>query len=458
MSEIPHQHHIEPRRAPRQDLPALIAQAAEPLPDVDYPAFGRLFDRFGDARVVLLGAASHGTAEFHRARAAITRWLIEHRGFTVVALEADWPDARALDAYVRHDDPPPGAAEAFNRFPTWMWRNHEFQGFLDWLRDHNAARPQDRRAGVYGLDLYSLSASMRAVIDYLEREDLDAARIARHRYGCLEPWAEDPARYGRRTLSVGYSLCEQGVNAMLRDMLGRQIEEGAEDPEAPFDATQSAGLARDAEAYYRAMYFGGSESWNLRDRHMFDTLDSLLAAKGGESRGVVWAHNAHIGDARATEMGVAREELNIGQLCREKWAERARLIGFGTHAGTVACADDWDEPMRVKTVQPSLAESHERLAHDCGQRHFLLDLREGVNEPLRNALWEPRLERFIGVIYRPATERWSHYVDCRLPEQFDAYVWFDETRAVTPLPEPEPEPETEAPAREGDEDTWLNGL
>jgi erythromycin esterase-like protein len=240
---------------------------------------------------------------------------------------------------------------------------------------------------------------------------------------------------------------------MMRVMLARQLEDGSNDPEALLDAAQSARLVRDAEAYYRAMYYGGAESWNLRDRHMFETLESLLEAKGPQARAVVWAHNSHIGDARATEMGVVREELNIGQLCRERWGQGARLIGFGTHAGAVACADDWDEPMQVKTVNPSLPGSWERLAHDSGVERFLLDLREGVDEALRNALGEPRLERFIGVIYRPDTERWSHYVESRLAAQFDGYVWFDRTSAVTPLPTRMLE-EHEA----GDEETWPFGL
>ena len=436
------------------DLAHIIAQSAEPLPAIEDPLFGRLFERFAEgARVVLLGEASHGTAEFYRARASISRWLIEHHGFTIVALEADWPDARALDAYARHRHKPAGAKDAFTRFPTWMWRNRQFDGFMQWLRDHNRLRSQADRAGVYGLDLYNLSASMRAVIDYLDREDPEAAKVARERYGCLAPWAHEPARYGRQSMITGYARCEDAVNAMLRDLLERGLADGAGDPDGLLDATMSARLVRDAEAYYRAMYFGGAESWNLRDRHMFETLEALLQAKGPDARAVVWAHNSHIGDARATEMGVVREELNIGQLCRERWGEAARLIGFGTHAGAVACADDWDGPMRVKRVKPSLPGSIERMAHDSGVGCFLLDLREGVNESLRNALWEPRLERFIGVIYRPETERWSHYVESRLPEQFDAYVWFDETEAVTPL-------ETRAAPgpHAGDEETWPFGL
>jgi erythromycin esterase-like protein len=449
-------------RQPRSDLSRTIAEAAIPLPDIDDPAFGAAFDRFADARVVLLGEASHGTSEFYRARAAITRRLVAEHGFTIVALEADWPDARTLDARVRGRAPPPGGDLAFRRFPTWMWRNREFEAFLGWLQGRNAERPRERQAGIYGLDLYNLSASMRAVIDYLDREDPEAASTARERYGCLQPWAEEPARYGRKAMSAGYGRCEAGVNAMLRDLLARQVRardaaaqtgEGDPDPEALLDAAQSARLVRDAEAYYRLMYYGGAESWNRRDRHMFETLESLMAAKGSDCRAVVWAHNSHIGDARATEMGVVREELNIGQLCRERWGAQARLIGFGTHSGSVACTEDWDAPVKVEAVRPSLADSCERLAHDSGVGRFLLDLREGVDEPLRNALWEPRLQRFIGVIYRPETERWSHYLDCRLPEQFDGYVWFDETRAVTPQAPAAPEE-----AETGGEETWPTGL
>jgi erythromycin esterase-like protein len=438
---------------PRGELVRLMSEAAEPLPPIDDLAFARAFDRYADARVVLLGEASHGTSEFYRARAAITRWLVAERGFTVVALEADWPDARVLDAHVRGRPRPPGAAQAFNRFPTWMWRNREFERFLAELRELNRDRPAEAQAGVYGLDLYNLAASMRTVIDYLEREDPEAAQIARERYGCLEPWVHAPAQYGRRALTAGYTRCEKAVGQMLQEMLQRQLADSSRDAEALLDAAQSARLVADAEAYYRAMYYGGAESWNLRDRHMFETLEHLLQAKGPEARAVVWAHNSHIGDARATEMGVVRDELNIGQLCRERWGQAARLIGFGTHAGTVACAENWDEPVRIEAVRPSLSDSCERLAHDTGKPQFLLDLREGANEALRNGLWEPRLERFIGVIYRPHSERWSHYVDCRLPEQFDAYVWFDETAAVEPLPVRTVE-EHEA----GDEETWPSGL
>ena len=414
-------------------IPEMIREAAEPLPDPDDPAFGALFDRFAAARVVLLGEASPGTSEFYRARAAITRRLVERHGFRIVAVEADWPDAAHLDRYVRdlpartHDEPP------FRRFPTWMWRNTDVEVFIGSLREWNLRQPAQDRCGFYGLDLYNLSASIRAVLDYLDRVDPEAGKIARARYGCLTPWAKEPQTYGRLALSSGYRACEEGVVNTLRDLLQKKGDYAFADGERFLDAAGNARLVKNAEAYYRAMYYGSAESWNLRDTHMFETLCSLLDAKGPNAKAVVWAHNSHIGDASKTEMGIEREELNIGQLCRERFGLQAALLGLGTHSGTVACADDWDAPMQVKAVNPSLEASYERMAHDAGVGRFLLDLRDGVHDRLRHRLLNPRLERFIGVIYRPETERWSHYAACSLPQQFDAYVWFDETSAVTPL-------------------------
>jgi erythromycin esterase-like protein len=416
-------------------LPRLIADAAEPLPDIDDPAFGAMFDRFADARVLCLGEASHGTSEFYRARAAISRRLIERHGFNIVAVEGDWPDCATVDRYVRHRPPRELEFTAFERFPMWMWRNREVDTFVGWLRGHNNTREYERMCGFYGLDLYNLGGSMRAVIEFLDEEDPELARLAHRRYGCLDPWAEDPAIYGRHSLLEGYARCEVGVVQMLKDLLLKQVDCFGPECDEWLDAQANARLVKDAEAYYRIMYQGSAESWNLRDTHMFDTLNMILDAKGPGSKAIVWAHNSHIGDARFTDMGQHREELNIGQLVREKWGADARLIGFGTHTGTVAAADDWDMPMKVKRVNPSLPESHERMAHDSGAARFLLDLREGVVDgELRHALLEPRLERFIGVIYRPDTERWSHYSDAILVKQFDGYVWFDETEAVTPLP------------------------
>jgi protein-L-isoaspartate(D-aspartate) O-methyltransferase len=430
-------------------LPAMIAGAIEPLPELDDPAFGRLFDRYADARVVLLGEASHGTSEFYRARAAITRRLIEAHGFTLVAVEADWPDAAVIDRYVRHRPRDERGAPVFRRFPTWMWRNRDVARFVDWLRDHNRDKPAQAQAGFYGLDLYSLDSSIRAVIDYLDKVDPDAAQVARRRYGCLTPWSREPAQYGRMALSAGYALCEKAVVQMLRELLARRMEYAQADGERFLDAAQNARLVSNAEAYYRAMYYGSAESWNLRDSHMFETLEHLLAAAGPQSKALVWAHNSHIGDARHTEMGRVREELNLGQLCRQRFGRDAALLGFGTHTGTVAAADDWDEPMQVMDVLPSREDSYERLFHDAGQPHGLLDLREGAHPALCQRLAAGRLERFIGVIYRPDTERWSHYVECSLPRQFDGYVWFDRTHAVEPLGE---EPRT------GTAETWPFGL
>jgi protein-L-isoaspartate(D-aspartate) O-methyltransferase len=429
-------------------LAGMIRAAVEPLPELDDPGFGRLFDRYGEARVVLLGEASHGTSEFYRARAAITRRLIEAHGFTTVAVEADWPDAAALDRYVR-GRPAAGHEPIFQRFPTWMWRNRDVARFIDWLRGYNKARPATEQMGFYGLDLYSLDSSIRAVIEYLDKVDPEAAQIARHRYGCLMPWSKEPAQYGRMALSAGYALCEKAVVQTLRELLSRRMEYARADGDHFLDAAQNARLVSNAEAYYRAMYYGSAESWNLRDSHMFETLEHLLAAGGPQSKAVVWAHNSHIGDARHTEMGQVREELNLGQLCRQRFGRDAALLGFGTHSGTVAAADDWDEPMKVMSVLPSRGDSYERLFHDAGEPRCLLDLREGAHRELCGRLASGRLERFIGVIYRPDTERWSHYVECSLPRQFDGYAWFDQTHAVEPLGE---EPHT------GAAETWPFGL
>ena len=423
-----------PGAARGRTLPEMIADAAEPLPPLDDPAFAELFDRWADRRVVLLGEASHGTAEFYRARAAITRRLVERHRFGIVAVEADWPDAAAVDRHVRLREGDGQGERPFQRFPTWMWRNTDVAALIDWLRDHNAAIPDmAARAGFYGLDIYNMRGSIAAVLDYLDRVDPEAAAVARERYGCLTPWQKEPATYGRAALSRGYAACEAAVIAQCRELLGRRLDYAAGDGDSFLDAAQNARLVTAAERYYRVMYYRGAESWNLRDTHMFETLRNLLDAKGPEAKAVVWAHNSHIGDARATDMGAERDELNIGQLCREEWGEQAALIGFGTHAGTVAAATDWGGDMEVKRVNPSRRDSYERLCHDSGVPRFLLDLTRGRHEALRRRLAEPRLERFIGVIYRPDTERWSHYSQAVLPEQFDGWVWFDETDAVTPL-------------------------
>jgi protein-L-isoaspartate(D-aspartate) O-methyltransferase len=432
-----------------RSVEARIARAARRLDALDDPGFAEPFDRFADARVVLLGEASHGTSEFYRARAAISRRLIERHGFNIVAVEADWPDAASIDRYVRHRPRREGEEAAFQRFPTWMWRNTDVEAFVRWLRGWNEGRDGADMAGFYGLDLYNLGGSMRAVIDYLDDVDPPAARLARERYGCLMPWTRDPALYGRLAITEGYARCEEEVVDILRKLHAKRLQYAAQDGEEWLDAAANARLVKNAEQYYRVMYHGAAESWNLRDTHMFETLCQLLDARGPESKAVVWAHNSHIGNAAYTEMGQVRDELNIGQLVKERFGDQACLIGFGTHAGSVAAANDWDEPMEVMQVRPSLPGSYERLCHDSRVSPFLLDLREDAHPELREPLMEERLERFIGVIYRPETERWSHYAQAILPLQFDAWVWFDETHAVTPLG---PEPQA------GEDETYPFGL
>ncbi|ONF96852.1 erythromycin esterase family protein [Sphingomonas jeddahensis] len=436
--------------ADTQQVIDLVRESAEPLPDFDDPAFGTMFDRFGDARVVCLGEASHGTAEFYRARAAITRRLIEHHGFTMVAVEADWPDAAVIDRIVRLKPTLPEAERPFTRFPTWMWRNTEFESFIKWLRDFNGKRGEADRVSFHGLDLYNMNASITAVIGYLDRIDPVAAAEARKLYGCLKPWREQPAIYGRMALSEGHGRCEAGVLQLLRDLFAKEETYASRDPDSFLDAAQNARLVANAEAYYRAMYYGSAASWNLRDEHMADTLEVLLQRNGPDAKVVVWAHNSHIGDARHTDMGQTRGELNLGQLVRERYNGASCLIGFGTHTGTVAAADDWDEPMKIKPVNPSRPDSYERIMHDSGVKRFLLDLREDAGSPyLRDALKAERLERYIGVIYRPETERWSHYSEASLAQQYDALLWFDTTSAVVATGEV---------AQRGKEELWPSGL
>lgn len=430
---------VQARGPDEAELVRLLADRGEalPLPE-DRNAFGAAFARFGDARVVLLGEASHGSAEFYRARAAITRELVRNHGFSVVAVEADWPDAARIDAYVRWRGGRPDEDEAFTRFPTWMWRNVEVLDFAEWLRRHNQGLPPARQASFHGLDVYSLGASLAAVLSYLDAVDPAEAKAARERYGCLTPWQADPVRYGRAVMR-GADSCEDEVAEQLCRLLDNRLSylaAGLPDGEAYFDAVQNARIVRAAEQYYRIMYRGSTESWNLRDRHMFDTLRAVLAqrsAGGNAAKAVVWAHNSHIGNAAATEMGW-QGEFNLGELCRTAWGHDAVTIGFGTDRGTVAAATDWDGAMEVKRIRPSRADSYEHAFLRAGLPRSLTDWRHGRPPELEAALRVPRLERAIGVIYRPESERASHYFEAVLADQFDAYIWFEETSAVTPLP------------------------
>ncbi|MDX1647238.1 MAG: protein-L-isoaspartate O-methyltransferase, partial [Longimicrobiales bacterium] len=420
-------------KARRTELVSLIDEGSEPFGSWEQADLDPLLDRIGDARVVLVGEASHGTSEFYRMRARVTRELIERKEVDIVALEGDWPDVASIDAHVRPGVRRSVPSAPFRRFPTWMWRNRETRTFVDWLREHNAqASDRDRQVSMYGLDLYSLSTSIAAVLDFLDRVDPEAARVARVRYACFSPWETDPAVYGRAVSAGRLEACEDEVVDVLQDLLAKRLEYAAADGAAVFDAERNATVVREAERYYRAMYRGGRESWNLRDTHMFDVLTAALEHRGPDAKAVVWAHNSHVRDARATEMG-RRGELNIGQLARESFGVAAFNIGFGTHRGTVAAASNWDEPVQRMKVRPSHPDSYERLCHDTDRSGFLLPLRHPAIPEVREGLLAPHLERAIGVIYRPESELVSHYFQAALPAQFDEYVWIDETTALEPL-------------------------
>jgi protein-L-isoaspartate(D-aspartate) O-methyltransferase len=430
-TESPLRRKFQVIRPSEQPLSRIIASAAEPFDSTETADLNPLLSRIGDARVVLIGEASHGTSEFYRMRDRISRALIDRKGFNFVAIEGDWPDAARIDHYVRHREYRPSEWTAFSRFPIWMWRNSEVRAFVDWLRSHNSALKPTSRVAFHGLDLYSLYDSIRFVLEYLDDVDPKSAEIARERYGCLTPWQSDPAIYGHAALTGRYPTCEAHVAHALSDLLQKRQAYAAHDGERFLDAVQNARLVTNAERYYRIMYYGSRASWNLRDEHMFNTLKTLLAYHGEHSKGIVWAHNSHIGNAAATEMS-ARGEHNIGQLCRMEFGQNCYAIGFGTDHGTVAAASEWGGPMEIKDVRPSVKESVERLCHETETQHFMLGLRDR-DAAHTKVLSRPRLERAIGVIYRPESELASHYFEAVLPRQFDEYIWFDETRAVAPL-------------------------
>jgi erythromycin esterase-like protein len=407
----------------------------------DYDA---LLELVGNARFVLIGEASHGTREFYAERAAITRRLIVEKSFGAVCIEGDWPDAYRVDRYVRgaSDDVSAEAAlGGFARFPTWMWRNEVVRDFVAWLSDYNDDH-RETRVGFYGLDLYSLFGSIQWLLGYLERVDPEAAKRARQRYGCFEHFGEDSHAYGYATGASIADPCEDEAVRQLVELrspaLAHAARDGVTAADEFFSAEQNARLVKNAEQYYRSMYRGRASSWNMRDRHMAETLEAVAAhlqRSGTTPRVVVWAHNSHLGDARFTDMR-RRGELNLGQLARERYGEDdVRLIGFSTNIGTVTAAHDWDEPGRQMRVRPALPESYERVFADVSAARavprFLLTLRR--EDPARRALASARLQRAIGVIYRPETERLSHYYDVELPRQFDAMIHIDETEALRGL-------------------------
>jgi erythromycin esterase-like protein len=398
--------------------------------------FDPLFQMIGDKRFVLIGEASHGTHEFYRIRAQITKRLVVEKGFNAVAVEADWPDAYRVNQFVRHQGDDQEAIDAlagFQRFPTWMWRNADVLDFIGWLRNFNEHHL--RPIGFYGLDLYSLHASMRAVLDFLDKVDPEAARRARYRYACFEHFGEDTQAYGYAT-SFGLSKsCENEALSQCQELRQRAADLSRRDgrvfPDEFFFAEQNARLVKNAEEYYRTMFGERVSSWNLRDTHMAETLDALVHHLGAkDAKVVVWAHNSHLGDARATEMG-QQGELNLGQLVRERHPKDSVAVGFSTFTGTVTAASEWDGPAERKHVRAALHESYEAIFHQTGIPNFLLLL--GKHNEATTLLDEPRLQRAIGVIYLPGSERVSHYFHAQLPAQFDAVLHFDETRAVEPL-------------------------
>jgi erythromycin esterase-like protein len=403
-------------------------------------AGARLLDAVDPAAtIVLIGEATHGTHEFYRYRADLTRALIERRGFGIVAVEADWPDAYRANRWVRGLGDDPSAEEAlgdFTRFPRWMWRNREVVRFLRWLRAWNTEHASDAQVGFYGLDLYSLHRSMAQVIDYLDRVDPLAARRARTGYACFDAFGDDVQAYGFAASLNLQRSCEDEAVEQLLELQRRAAEYASRDGHIAADdyfvAEQNARVVRNAEVYYRAMFRGGVESWNVRDRHMMATLVTLVdhAAKLGRSaRTVVWAHNSHLGDARATSMGEIGE-LNLGQLAKERYRATCCAVGMTTHEGEVTASHDWDDPAALRTVRPSLPGSYERLFHETRMPAFVLPL---TGAHVADALAGPRPERAIGVIYRPETERASHYFTARLPQQFSVVVHVDRTQALEPL-------------------------
>ncbi len=430
-----HRASIPLRMVPekRQRISRLIARNCEPFETIDGANLDPLLERVGDARVVLIGEASHGTSEFYRMRARITRELVTNRGFTIVAIEGDYPDANFIDRAIRGRSRRELRNPPFSRFPTWMWHNREMEEFITWAANYNRSIPDpETQVSLCGLDLYSLYNSIGEVLEYLDKVDPEAAASARVRYGCFSPWESDPATYGRAAVSGRLKDCEEEVVKTLFNLLEKRVKYAAADGDEMFDAERNATVIREAERYYRVMYYGDRQSWNLRDRHMFDTLKAVMEHRGAGSRAVVWAHNSHVGDASATEMGM-RGELNIGQLAREHWGRFSYHIGFGTDHGTVAAASNWDEPVQFKKVRPSHEDSYERLCHETEIPSFFLPLRNPPDADLRRELLEPHLERAIGVIYRPESEMVSHYFQAALPVQFDELIWFDETTAVTPI-------------------------
>ncbi len=402
-----------------------IHRNMEPITDPQSPNLDGLLDRIGPARVVLLGESTHGTKEFYELRAQISLALIREKGFNVVALESDWPDTSLVNSYIRGGGKP--WLGGFRRFPEWMWRNHSFVKFVEELLIHNSSEGR-APVSIFGLDLYSLSSSLQSVLAFLEKHFPDEAHRARTARNCFHPWELDPAKYGLAVWQEALAGCEKEILDLLETLSEKRLSQEAAKNSALFSAFQNAKIIQSAEKYYRKMYEGRVDSWNLRDRHMFETLLALLDFYGPESKAVVWEHNSHIGNAAATEMGFFGEQ-NVGEFCKRHFGDLAYSLGFLTDHGTVAAAHEWDAPVEIKKLLPARFGSYEELFHQAGEKNFFLPLKK-----MKPELSEARLERAVGVIYRPETERLSHYFNADLTRQFDEICWIDETHAVEPLP------------------------
>jgi len=437
-----------PKQVSKQDrqtnvtLPGLIYDSSEHFSSIDSANLDGLLNRIGDSRLVLLGEATHGTAEFYDMRARITRELIEKKGFNIIAVEADWPDAVTIDQYIQRQEHRPDKKSGykikpFSDFPRWMWANHSVLAFTRWLKNYNQSFNSDEETvRFYGLDFYNMFGSIEAVLNYLQEFDPEAAEAARWSYGCLKPWVDDPALYSRDMQSGRYRGSGQEVTAVLQELRNKRdqyIHRGKEsDKQQFFSAEQNARLVRNGERYYRTMYNSDSNSWNQRDQNMFETLQEILHKHGQTSKAVVWAHNSHIGDASATEVST-HGEINIGQLVRKTFGDSAYLIGFGTDHGTVLAASKWGGPMKVMQVQAAHRDSYEHQFHDVKTDNFMLPLSFPIQDITRQKLLTERLQRAIGTTYDPENELQKHYIYASLPHQFDEYIWFDETRAVEPF-------------------------
>lgn len=421
-----------------QNLIMVLNGAIEPITNQPN-TYATLLEKIGDARYVLIGEASHGTHEFYQARIQITQELIKHKGFMAIAIEGDWPDAYQIHRYLQgKGDDEQQALQGFQRFPTWMWRNATLLPFIKWLRDFNDQLAPKEKIGFYGLDLYSLYSSAQAVIAYLEKVDPDAADRAKLRYGCFDHLSIDPQAYGY-LVSMGIKKpCIKEVIEELIDLQHHALEyirkDGLAAEDEYFYVTQNARVLKDAEKYYRSMFEGHIQSWNVRDTHMAETLNILINhlenRSGQPAKIVVWAHNSHVGDARATEMG-ENGEVNIGQLIREQHDVDTYSIGFSTYEGFVTAASEWGSAPERKSVNPGLEDSYEELFHQLKYKNFILQLTG--NKQIEHFLNISRLQRAIGVIYRPESERMSHYFFTRLPYQFDSIIHFDKTTAVKPI-------------------------